>query len=83
MATIKKRIMTNAEIYELINDAIKPANWKKAEMVTGKRVDIFSEWHEQLHQILSSYRKNSWVVYWMNDCGKEYLEFEFPKIWRK
>jgi len=81
--TIKKE-MTNEEIYGLINDAIKYANWKTSEITKGnKKVDIFPEWYEQMQEIVSAYRRNDWIVYWMNDAGRQYLEFEFPVLWRK
>lgn len=79
----KKKVMTDGEIYQLINDAIKPEHWRHFDFLEGKIVDIFPEWTDQLHTIVSGYRRNGWNVLWWKNGQQQYLQFECPSQWRR
>lgn len=82
MAALKKHIMTDGEIYHLINESIEnPNNWTSKEIMEGKQVDVFPEWEEQLHKIIPNYKKSGWKLFWYTHGKREYLEFECP--WKK
>jgi len=81
---IKSYVMNDGEIYKLINDSIStPLKWSSKEMSNGKLIDIFPEWIEQMPNIIEGYRKNKWKVWWFIHGNRQYLEFEYPVIWRK
>lgn len=73
--------MSNSEIYSMINQSLKPENWTNAELLHGKKVNIFPEWKKQMQDIVHEYRDVGWKLFWFLDNGEQYLLFENP--WQK
>ena len=72
------------EVYRFLNkQLIDISLWSAEEERFGKNIIIHPEWAEWAQEICYGYKDMGWKVYWFRTSDNQYLQFEFPSIWKK